>query len=223
MAHTAQIAAETIATDNNGSYTTVAPGTLAAIDASVRTVAGSPPEAVRECRERDRRQLDRDRHLLDREHVLDRQGDRHGRSDVSLHRFRDRQRWLSEQRLLGLTQLASLREARGSLTRGEGGPSGPPSSFVWTLIHPARPLRLIRSASSPTPGYGRVHAGCRFKRRKGNSQGLGVKGKLVARRGRKANGALREISEPAGLPPGLKTPRRHGALAATEPRRFKCC
>jgi hypothetical protein len=44
MAHTAQIAAETIATDNNGSYTTVAPGTLAAIDASVRTVAGSPPK-----------------------------------------------------------------------------------------------------------------------------------------------------------------------------------
>ena len=129
MAHTAQIAAETIATDNNGSLRDRHPGDLAAIDASVRTAAGSPAEAVRECRERDRRQLDRDRHLIDREHVLDRQGDRHGRPDVSLHRFRDRQRRLSERRLLGLTQIADLREARESLTRGEGGPSGPPSSL----------------------------------------------------------------------------------------------
>ena len=44
MAHTAQIAAETIATDNNGSYTTVSPATLAAIDASVRTAPGTPPK-----------------------------------------------------------------------------------------------------------------------------------------------------------------------------------
>jgi type IV pilus assembly protein PilA len=44
MAHTAQIAAETIATDNNGSYSTVTPATLAAIDASVRTAPGSPPK-----------------------------------------------------------------------------------------------------------------------------------------------------------------------------------
>ena len=33
-----------IATDNNGSYSTIAPGTLAAIDASVRTAPGSPPK-----------------------------------------------------------------------------------------------------------------------------------------------------------------------------------
>ena len=39
--------------------------------------------------------------------------------------------------------------------------------------------------------------------RNANSQGLGEKGKPAARWGRKANGALREISEPAGLPPGL--------------------
>jgi len=34
MAHTSQVAAETIATDNNGSYTTVSPTTLNAIDSS---------------------------------------------------------------------------------------------------------------------------------------------------------------------------------------------
>jgi type IV pilus assembly protein PilA len=44
MAHTAQVAAETIATDNNGSYATVSPGNLALIDASVRTTAGTPPK-----------------------------------------------------------------------------------------------------------------------------------------------------------------------------------
>jgi type IV pilus assembly protein PilA len=42
MAHTAQVAAETIATDNNGSYATVSPTTLAGIDSSIRTTAGSP-------------------------------------------------------------------------------------------------------------------------------------------------------------------------------------
>ncbi len=35
MAHTGQVAAETIATDNNGSYTTVSPTTLNAIDSSI--------------------------------------------------------------------------------------------------------------------------------------------------------------------------------------------
>jgi type IV pilus assembly protein PilA len=44
MAHTAQVAAETVATDANGSYASVAPGTLAAIDASIRTLAGTPPK-----------------------------------------------------------------------------------------------------------------------------------------------------------------------------------
>ena len=44
MAHTAQVSAETIATDNNGSYATVSPANLAAIDSSVRTTAGSPPK-----------------------------------------------------------------------------------------------------------------------------------------------------------------------------------
>jgi prepilin-type N-terminal cleavage/methylation domain-containing protein len=47
-----------------------------------------------------------------------------------------------------------------------------------------------------------------------NSQGLGDKGKLAARRGRKASGALREISEPAGPPPGSRDFDGHGALAA---------
>ena len=41
MAHTAQVSAETIATDNNGSYTTVSPVTLNAIDSSIRTAAGT--------------------------------------------------------------------------------------------------------------------------------------------------------------------------------------
>jgi type IV pilus assembly protein PilA len=47
MAHTAQVAAETVATDNNGSYATVAPNVLAGIDASIRTAAapaGEPPK-----------------------------------------------------------------------------------------------------------------------------------------------------------------------------------
>ena len=44
MAHTAQVAAETVATDNNGSYATVSPTVLNAIDASIRTSAGTPPK-----------------------------------------------------------------------------------------------------------------------------------------------------------------------------------
>jgi type IV pilus assembly protein PilA len=44
MAHTAQVAAETIATDNNGSYANVSPANLAGIDSSVRTTAGTPPK-----------------------------------------------------------------------------------------------------------------------------------------------------------------------------------
>src|ERR687887_1154244 len=46
MAHTAQVAAETVATDNNGSYASVTPGVPAGIDASIRTAAapaGEPP------------------------------------------------------------------------------------------------------------------------------------------------------------------------------------
>ena len=43
MAHTSQVAAETIATDNNGSYLTVSPTTLNQIDSSILTAAGSPP------------------------------------------------------------------------------------------------------------------------------------------------------------------------------------
>src|SRR3954467_672948 len=42
MAHTAQVAAETIATDNNGSYTTVSNTTLNGIDSSILTAPGSP-------------------------------------------------------------------------------------------------------------------------------------------------------------------------------------
>jgi type IV pilus assembly protein PilA len=42
MAHTAQVAAETVATDNNGDYTSVAPGTLNTIDKSILTAPGSP-------------------------------------------------------------------------------------------------------------------------------------------------------------------------------------
>ena len=162
MAHTAQIAAETIATDNNGSYTTVAPGTLAAIDASVRTAPGSPPKPYVSAAS-GTRQVDRDRHLLDREHVLDRQGDRHGRSDVSLHRFRDRQRWLSEQRLLGLTQLAESREARRRPHARGGRAFGPTLLFAGRWISLPGLWGLKRLASSPTPGYGLVDAGCRFK------------------------------------------------------------
>jgi type IV pilus assembly protein PilA len=44
MAHTSQVAAETIATDFNGSYSTVSPTTLNAVDSSVRTAAGTPPK-----------------------------------------------------------------------------------------------------------------------------------------------------------------------------------
>jgi type IV pilus assembly protein PilA len=42
MAHTSQVSAETIATDNNGSYATVSPTTLNAIDSSILTAPGSP-------------------------------------------------------------------------------------------------------------------------------------------------------------------------------------
>jgi type IV pilus assembly protein PilA len=42
MAHTAQVAAETVATDNNGDYSTVAPGVLNGIDSSIQTAPGSP-------------------------------------------------------------------------------------------------------------------------------------------------------------------------------------
>ncbi len=42
MAHTSQVAAETIATDNNGDYSSVAPGTLNTIDKSILTAPGSP-------------------------------------------------------------------------------------------------------------------------------------------------------------------------------------
>jgi type IV pilus assembly protein PilA len=44
MAHTAQVAAETVATDNNGSYSTVSLTSLPAVDSSVRTAAGDPPK-----------------------------------------------------------------------------------------------------------------------------------------------------------------------------------
>ena len=46
MAHTSQVAAETIATDNNGSYLTVSPTTLNGIDSSILTAAGSPPHRL---------------------------------------------------------------------------------------------------------------------------------------------------------------------------------
>jgi type IV pilus assembly protein PilA len=44
MAHTAQVAAETVATDNNGDYSTVSPTVLAGIDTSIKTAPGSPPK-----------------------------------------------------------------------------------------------------------------------------------------------------------------------------------
>jgi type II secretory pathway pseudopilin PulG len=43
MAHTAQVAAETIATDNGGSYATVSTTSLANIDKSIRTAPGNGP------------------------------------------------------------------------------------------------------------------------------------------------------------------------------------
>ena len=85
MAHTGQVAAETIATDNNGSYTTVSPATLNAIDKSILTAAGSAAEAVCERRERNREQLDGDDHVADRQHVHDRQ-ELHRRPELHLHR-----------------------------------------------------------------------------------------------------------------------------------------
>src|SRR3954447_19511807 len=42
MAHTAQVAMETYATDNNGNYTGVAPAALNAIDNSLALAAGAP-------------------------------------------------------------------------------------------------------------------------------------------------------------------------------------
>ena len=42
MAHTAQVSAETIATDNNGSYASVSPTTLNGIDSSILTAPGTP-------------------------------------------------------------------------------------------------------------------------------------------------------------------------------------
>ena len=44
MAHTAQVAMETYATDNNGSYAAVAPAALNAIDNSLQLAAGAPPK-----------------------------------------------------------------------------------------------------------------------------------------------------------------------------------
>jgi type IV pilus assembly protein PilA len=41
LARTAQTVAETIATDNGGSYTTVSPAALAAVEATIPTVAGN--------------------------------------------------------------------------------------------------------------------------------------------------------------------------------------
>jgi type IV pilus assembly protein PilA len=44
MAHTAQVAMETYATDNNGSYSAVAPAALNTIDNSLSLAAGAPPK-----------------------------------------------------------------------------------------------------------------------------------------------------------------------------------
>jgi type IV pilus assembly protein PilA len=44
MAHTAQVAMETYATDNNGSYSAVDPAALNTIDNSLSLAAGSPPK-----------------------------------------------------------------------------------------------------------------------------------------------------------------------------------
>jgi type II secretory pathway pseudopilin PulG len=43
MAHTAQVAAETVGTDNNGSYATVDPTALNGVDKSIRTATGNGP------------------------------------------------------------------------------------------------------------------------------------------------------------------------------------
>jgi type IV pilus assembly protein PilA len=43
MAHTSQVAMETLATDNNGSYSTASPANLNAIDSSILVAAGTPP------------------------------------------------------------------------------------------------------------------------------------------------------------------------------------
>ena len=42
MAHTSQVAVETLATDNNGSYASASPANLNAIDSSILTAAGTP-------------------------------------------------------------------------------------------------------------------------------------------------------------------------------------
>src|SRR3954451_1550169 len=44
MAHTAQVAMETYATDNNGSYAAVDATALNAIDSSLQLAAGTPPK-----------------------------------------------------------------------------------------------------------------------------------------------------------------------------------
>src|SRR3954454_16997655 len=44
IAHTAQVAMGTYATDNNGSYASVAPGDLNTIDNSLNLAGGSPPK-----------------------------------------------------------------------------------------------------------------------------------------------------------------------------------
>ena len=73
MAHTGQVAAETIATDNNGSYAHGQPD-HAQRDRFVDPDGGRFTAAsVRERRERNREQLDHDDHVADRQHVLDRQ------------------------------------------------------------------------------------------------------------------------------------------------------
>jgi type IV pilus assembly protein PilA len=41
LAHTAQVAAETIGTDNNGSYTLVSPTTLAQYESTIQTTSGN--------------------------------------------------------------------------------------------------------------------------------------------------------------------------------------
>src|SRR5919197_2687440 len=44
MAHTAQVAMETLATDNNGSYSSASPTALNPIDSSIQTAPGNPPK-----------------------------------------------------------------------------------------------------------------------------------------------------------------------------------
>ena len=87
MAHTGQVAAETIATDNNGSYATVSPTTLNGIDSSILTVAGTPPHPFASAASGTANSWTADDHVSDRQHVHDRQ-ERHRRSELHLHRPR---------------------------------------------------------------------------------------------------------------------------------------